>query len=131
VTDDDTTTCPHQEIIALYHEILPVLPKVRIWDNSRRKFLKTRWAEDKDRQSLDWWRKFFLDVAACPFLVGKGNTGWKADLEWLVRPKNFGKIMNGVYSNGNVSEPTLRLIPTEEFLAKEKACIDTQRQNKS
>ncbi|MDE3023857.1 MAG: hypothetical protein KGI54_18730, partial [Pseudomonadota bacterium] len=32
---DDRHPCPHQEIIALYHEVLPMCPRVRDWTPAR------------------------------------------------------------------------------------------------
>ena len=96
--------CPHEAIKALYHEILPQLPKVQVWDQSRKEFLTTRWREDKARQNLDWWRDYFQRVAASDFLTGKiarrNGKIFRADLEWLVRPSNLGKVLNGRYDNG-------------------------------
>jgi hypothetical protein len=28
---------------------------------------------------------------------------WRADLEWLIRPRNFVKVLEGRYANGSVS----------------------------
>lgn len=94
--------CPHEEIIALYHEILPMCPPVRIWEEDRQKLLRTRWRDDAERQTLEWWRGFFDYVKSCPFLVGKKDPGpdrepFLATLEWLVRPKNFAKVIEGNY----------------------------------
>lgn len=94
---DDTASCPHQEIIELYHEILPSMPKIRVWDETRQKLLRSRWKEDKERQSLAWWKQFFQYIASSDFLMGNNPKGWMADLEWLVKPTNFGKIANGRY----------------------------------
>ena len=88
--------CPHKEIIDLYHSILPELPPVKEWTEERQKLLRTRWKEKTDRQSLDWWKNFFCDVKKSDFLTGKVN-GFLADLEWLVRPKNFIKVLEGKY----------------------------------
>src|SRR5690606_7472588 len=86
-------TCPHQEIIALYHEILPTLPGVREWTEKRQGYLRKRWSEKPERQSLDWWRLFFEYVGKSDFLMGRkagrGGEPFEADLEWLVRPTNF------------------------------------------
>jgi len=90
--------CPHEAIIALYHGILPMCPKVKIWDEPRRKLLRARWRESCQRQSLEWWRSFFQLVGDSDFLTGR-RTEFIADLEWLVRPSNFGKILNGRYHN--------------------------------
>ncbi len=96
--------CPHQEIIALYHEILPELNRVVEWTEGRQSFLRTRWKEKKERQSLDWWRGYFRLVSESDFLTGKAK-GFKADLEWLVRPSNFIKVIEGRYKNNGVGPP--------------------------
>lgn len=97
-----TPDCPHGEIVALYHEILPQLRRVRDWTPDRQAFLRARWREKPERQSLAWWRGFFEYVRKCPFLVGEGATSpdrepFTADLEWLVRPTNFRKVIEGKY----------------------------------
>lgn len=96
--------CPHQAIISLYHEILPALSKVLNWTPARSQMLRTRWKEDPDRQSLEWWRYYFGIVACSDFLQGKiegsnGRKAFKADLEWLVRPQNMVKVIEGKYAN--------------------------------
>jgi len=97
--------CPHQEIIALYHEALPACTAVREWTPARQALLRSRWAENEKRQTLDWWRRFFGYVAESEFLTGRGSCGpdrdpFVADLEWLVRPKNFVKVIEGKYHKG-------------------------------
>lgn len=74
---------------------------MRSWPEDRQAFLRTRWREDPKRQSLDWWRRFFGYVRRCPFLMGQSNSAGRdpflADLEWLIRPKNFRKVVEGKY----------------------------------
>jgi len=95
--------CPHQEIVQAYHEALPSLPAVQVWNDKRQGFLRTRWQEAPERQSVEWWKTFFLRVAASDFLCGRtsGTDGrpFLADLEWLVRPTNFVKVIEGRYDN--------------------------------
>lgn len=99
----DQDTCPHQQIIDLYHEILPVGRRVRAWNETRKAKLRTRWREDKKRQSLDWWRKLFTYIARSDFLTGRtssnGRAPFELDLEWIVTPANFVKIIEGKYDN--------------------------------
>lgn len=99
--DPSPPDCPHDLIIAAYHAELPMLRQVREWNSARRSLLKTRWRESKERQSVDWWREFFRYVATCPLLVGDHNSAtnpnWQADLEWLIRPSNFVKVIEGKY----------------------------------
>ena len=62
--------CPHKEIVALYHEILPELSRVLEWSEDRQGFLRKRWRDDPKRQSLDWWRGYFKYVRDSPWLMG-------------------------------------------------------------
>ena len=95
VAGDD---CPHDEIIKIYHEILPMLTQVKTWTEKRRTALKTRWREDKKRQSLDWWIKLFKYISQSDFLTGKAGN-FQADLEWIINASNLVKIIEGKYEN--------------------------------
>jgi Protein of unknown function (DUF1376) len=96
--------CPHKEIIALYHEILPMCPKIREWTPSRAQLLRARWSENKDRQNLDYWRRFFTYVAESDFLTGRtsspGRKPFHASLEWMCKAENFTKIREERYHEG-------------------------------
>ena len=97
-----TPICPHQEIVDLYHKKLPTLPNVKIWGEPRKKKLQARWRESGERQSLDWWSSFFDDINNnCKFLLGENDRNWSADLEWIITPKNFVKIIEGKYRENN------------------------------
>ena len=94
--------CPHDEIIKLYHQHLPMCPAVRIWNEKRRRMLKARWNENQDRQDLKWWAGYFQYVAKSKFLTGKskpmpGRKVFMADLEWLVNESNLIKVYEGKY----------------------------------
>lgn len=95
--------CPHEQIIALYHELLPELRGVRIWTGKRASALRARWRESAERQDLEWWRDYFSYVKKSRFLTGKsqgrdGQPPFEADLEWLVNESNMVKVMEGKYS---------------------------------
>ncbi len=92
--------CPHAEIQRLYHEILPELPRVNIWPEELQKILRTRWREDPERQDLSWWETYFRYVSVSDFLMGRVNE-FQADLEWIIRPKNMTKVINGRYHKQN------------------------------
>jgi hypothetical protein len=95
---------PHQAIINLYHEVLPELVRVKDLTSVRQSYLRSRWREDEERQSLEWWREFFRGVRGSAFLMGyresNGRGPFRCSLEWLVRPKNFVKVLEGTYSDG-------------------------------
>ncbi len=95
--------CPHQDIIGLYHEILPTLPQVLSWSSQRPTWLQARWKEEPARQNLDWWRQFFELVSDSDWLMGRragrdGRTFDGCTLEWLIRPNNFAKVIEGQYN---------------------------------
>jgi hypothetical protein len=96
--------CPHQEIIDLYHRILPMGRQVRLWTEARKAKLRARWREDAKRQSLDWWERLFSYVAKSDFLTGKicakDRKPFEIDLEWIITSKNLVKIIEGKYDEG-------------------------------
>jgi hypothetical protein len=93
--------CPHQQIVALYHEVLPASPAIRDWTPARAQVLRVRWKEDKSRQSLDWWKRFFEYIAESKFLTGRasapGKKPFAPGLEWICKAENFAKIREGRY----------------------------------
>ena len=102
--------CPHQDVIALYHAKLPTCPKVREWHETRAGYLRSRWREKgaklgwkTQQDGLAWFDRFFGFVAQSRFLTGQadgrnGQPPFCADLEWMLRPTNFAKIVEGKYS---------------------------------
>lgn len=97
--------CPHQEIIALWHELMPELTTVKTWNEKRAKMLKARW-NGKDMygnkfNNLKFWRKYFEYIRESDWLMGKTGSGWSATLEWVITESNFNKIIEGTYHNAN------------------------------
>lgn len=91
----------HDEVIASYHELLPMMSAVKRWSKKRRQALNARIAErcreGKPADTIAYWREFFGKVADSDFLCG--STKFIADLEWLLRPENFLKTIEGKYDN--------------------------------
>jgi uncharacterized protein YdaU (DUF1376 family) len=106
--------CEHKGVIELYHQWLPTLRKVEVWNTSRQGYLRQRWrevaeelAQDKQIETahvLNWWGEFFQHIGKSKFLTGKVNSkdgrAFTADLEWILKPSNFAKIVEGKY-HGN------------------------------
>ena len=97
--------CPHQEIIALWHELMPELTSVKTWNEKRAKMLKARWngkdMEGNKFNNLKFWRKYFEYIRESDWLMGKTGSGWSATLEWVITESNFNKIIEGTYHNAN------------------------------
>jgi hypothetical protein len=100
--------CPHQAIIDLFHEVLPMARAVREWTPARAMHLRARWREDTKRQELDWWRRFFAYIAESEFLTSRAKTAagrkpFVLSLDWLVKTENFAKVREGAYHEEAVS----------------------------
>ena len=107
--------CEHKGVIELYHQWLPTLRKVEVWNATRQGYLRQRWrevaeelAQEKPIDSshvLNWWAEFFQSVGKSRFLTGRVNgkdgRAFVADLEWLIKPSNFAKIVEGKYHGNN------------------------------
>ena len=103
--------CQHQGVIELYHQFLPTLRKVEVWNSTRQGYLRQRWREVAEEMAqekpietahvLNWWAEFFQHIGKSKFLTGKVNSkdgrAFTADLEWILKPSNFTKIIEGKY----------------------------------
>jgi hypothetical protein len=98
---------PHVEIRAAFREILPMAIQHRAWNERRQKALRARWHEDPKRQSVDWWTKLFRYVATSEFLTGRANGSgrepFQLSLEWMLKPANLDKIIDGNYHRRHAS----------------------------
>lgn len=93
---------PYAKIVEAYHAGMPDAPRVRVMSDTTKGYVRARWNEDKDRQSVEWWQQFFRYCNTCPFLLGRtesrdGRPPFVADFQWLVKPTNFEKVVNGKY----------------------------------
>ena len=89
--------CPYGNIVSLYHEHCPDLPRVKILSEKRKRALKARWREDKKRQDLKWWVKYFEYIATVSFLNGKNDKGWFANFDFVIRESGMINIIEGKY----------------------------------
>ena len=99
--------CPTDEIIKAFHNHLPMLPAVVVVNASRKAAISARWREvvttDKMdlKAGIEWFDWFFAHAAKSRFLTGKSTSrdgrAWHADLDWLMKPANFAKTIEGNY----------------------------------
>jgi uncharacterized protein YdaU (DUF1376 family) len=107
--------CDHKAVIELYHQNLPTMRRVEVWNETRAGYLRQRWREvaaelaqenEIDANDvLNWWGEFFQSVGKSRFLTGRVNSkdgrAFVADLEWILKPSNFAKIVEGKYHGNN------------------------------
>lgn len=93
--------CPYQRILELYHEKLPVLPRVRELTDERKAKIRARW--NNGLGGLDRWENYFAVVEKSDFLMGRcdpspGRTKpFVADIDFLIRKSTIVKVAEGKY----------------------------------
>jgi hypothetical protein len=107
--------CPHAELIAVWHQVMPELPAVQSarWPGSASETnLRKRWREGLVARS-GWWRfetreqgivKFTELLEICrdsDFLMGRVSQPqrepFRLNLHWLLRRTNFDKVLSNNY----------------------------------
>lgn len=89
--------CPYQKIIDAYNEHLVGLPEVFNLTEARKRTLKARWREKKERQNIGWWVGYFNHIERSDFLMGRTDTGFAASFDWIIKLSNMIKICEGNY----------------------------------
>ena len=73
------------------------LDKIKATPPDRRKKIKLRLAEHKE---YDFWESVLNKIPQVPFLIGKNDRGWKANIDWLIaNDTNCVKILEGFYEH--------------------------------
>lgn len=105
--------CPTKELIDLYHKHLPMLPRVELISDQRKKSLSARWrqivtdedmpkdadAEKLREDALSWFDWYFNYVSKSDFLTGRSKD-WRADFDFLITASKFTKVVEGHYHKG-------------------------------
>ena len=98
---------PVQQVLQTYNEVLGGrLPNAQLLNDKRKRVIAGRWKEmlnSKDpsgkvrftdtASGLAWFAKFFAKVAMNPHWLGENDRGWRADLDWILKPDNFLRIL--------------------------------------
>ncbi|WP_250438774.1 hypothetical protein [Delftia tsuruhatensis] len=103
--------CPVQDLVDLYHEVLPELPKVRLLNEGRRKAVGKLWRfvltskksdgtprAETAEQATAWIRDYFGRARDNDFLMGRGyrspeHAGWQCDLDFLLSEKGMKHVI--------------------------------------
>ncbi len=73
-----------------------VIPRITRITDRRKTMLASRL---KEYPNTDF-EQLFTRIAKSDFLNGGGPSGWVMDFDWLIRPNNFPKVIEGNYDNG-------------------------------
>ena len=72
-----------------------IIPTIRSIDGQRRSSTMARIREHGKPAFAEAVKK----AAASDFLNGKNDRGWVADFDWIIKPNNFIKVLEGNYDN--------------------------------
>lgn len=89
-----------QAMVDIFHEECEgVLGRIIKITDPRRRHLLARY-KDEMQGRLDNWRAYCKQVARSKFLTGRagGDRNWKADLDWIIKPANCVRILEGRYN---------------------------------
>lgn len=88
---------PYQKVVDLWNQTTEGLPKVKALSSARRSAIKRIWSETNG--SLEQIEKVFQQVQSSDFLTGRSG-GWTGcGFDWVVKPANWLKIIEGNYQN--------------------------------
>lgn len=71
------------------------IPKIEALRDKRLEALRARCRENGKAKVVEMIRR----AARCPFLNGQGERRWRASIDWLLKPNNFTKVVEGVYDD--------------------------------
>lgn len=110
-----TVPCPYRDIVAAYHEALPTLPRVRVFDgklwDGRCKAMRELWgwvlssrrADESRRatnadEAMTWIRDYFARAAMNDFVMGRTprsaqHANWRCDIDFLLTKAGLKQVL--------------------------------------
>lgn len=100
-----------QSLVALYHEVLPELPGVRVMDKEREDALRAFWdwvmttkrpdgtpRATNDDEAFAWVRDYFARARSNDFIMGRGqrspeHKNWRCSIEYLLSSRGMKKVI--------------------------------------
>ena len=115
--DNDKIIIDYNFIVDTYHSLCPKMKKVMVINDTRKGYMNAR----VDEFGLDKVISVLRMAGESNFLNGQSDDAWQADFEWILKPTNFVKVMEGKYENKITrKEPVFipesdRLVPVENW----------------
>lgn len=100
--------CPYAKLAEAWNAECKSMQAVRPvseWHADRKTACRLRWQEklalgkyQSEEQGVEYWRRLFAFIEASDFLAGRSKD-WTANFDWVLKPKNLTKIIEGQYVN--------------------------------
>lgn len=86
-----------EEFVGLYHQLCPMLNKVKVVSGKRKAKINLRIREMSDIQTI---QTMLNKLNKSNFCNGQNERKWKADMDWLIaNDTNWAKVYEGKYDN--------------------------------
>ena len=107
IVTEGNSVIDYKGVVDLYHSLCPKMNKVVAINEFRKGLMNARISE----YGLPKVTEVIRIAGESEFLNGTNDKAWKADFEWIMRPQNFVKIMEGKYVNNirKASDPKMSL----------------------
>lgn len=91
---------PYVRIVELYHSICISYPRIVKIEGTRKKAVAARWRTYGGQQeAMGIFKRLFEKTEASTFLKGGNDKNWSADFDWIMKPSNMAKVLEGKYDN--------------------------------
>ncbi len=90
-----------RDVIDLWHEVMPELPRVKKLTPARESYVRARIREDLP--DAEAWRGYFAYIRKRPFLMGRAPPApgherpFRPSLFWFCKAENYAKCLEGAY----------------------------------
>jgi len=89
---------PYKQILDLFNSTCIMLPKIKSIEDNRKKIINTRW---KGNPNIGYFQNLFNVVNKSDFLSGREGSWKGCCFDWIFKPANLQKIIEGNYNNKN------------------------------
>ena len=113
-TPPKTVRTDYQEVLDAFRGLCPSLPKVLKLSDSRKKAIKARLNDF----GLEEIKRAFALTEQSDFLKGNNANGWQAGFDWLMKPANLTKVLEGNYENKHKTGKPGSMFGEDDYLAK-------------
>lgn len=87
---------PYQQIIDAYNQNCGSLPKATKLTEKRKRAIRTCMAQGFAVNEIC---EAFCKAASTPFLTGENERFWRANFDFIIKPDNMQKILEGAYGS--------------------------------
>lgn len=107
----------YQKLISIWNETLgEYCPKIQRLTEQRKRLLANRLKDSFDSEP-EQWRSYCQAIRGSPFCQGNNDRGWRANIDWALKPQSIARVLEGFYAE---TEKSLQPTITKTDLALEK-----------